>query len=139
MSYTDVEFEDEFVILPAHEPSVGWVIVDAEEIRELEEEHAQRIRSKAIQKKFHTELIKISSITGKSVADLSAKWADHIVQQVKCSGRKVSDVATQLRERIVVAIEKKTELELNPNAYRDVGLRPLTVEDPLEPCFPPAR
>jgi hypothetical protein len=126
MNYTDVEFEEEFVILPAHEPSVGWVMVDAEEIRELEEEHAQRIR--AIQKKFHTELIKISSITGKSVADLSAAWADLIVNQVKTSGRNVSDVTKQLRERILVAIEKKTEPELNPNAYRD-----------LEPCFPPAR
>jgi hypothetical protein len=130
MNYTDVEFEEDFVMVPAHEPIVGWVLVDEIDVRELEEEHAQRMRAKAVQKKFHTELVKMSSMTGKSVAELSGAWADAILQQAKSSGRKVTEVSQQLRERIFAVIEKKAEPEiiLNPNAYRD-----------LEPCFPPAR
>ena len=37
MEYTDVEFEEEFVIVPAHEPMISWVLVDEVEARELEE------------------------------------------------------------------------------------------------------
>jgi hypothetical protein len=130
MEYTDVEFETDFVIVPAYEPMVGWVLIDEVDVKELEEEHAQRMRVKAVQKKFHTELVKMSSMTGKSVAELSGAWADTILQQVKVSGRKVTEVSQQLRERIFAVIEKKGEPEiiLNPNAYRE-----------LEPCFPPAR
>ena len=130
MNYTDIEFEEEFVIVSAHEPTIGWVMVDEVDVRELEEEHAQRMRAKAVQKKFHTELTKMSSMTGKSVAELSGAWADAILRQAKASGRKVTEVSQQLRERIFTVIEKKADPEiiLNPNAYRD-----------LEPCFPPAR
>lgn len=130
MNYTDVEFEEDFVMVPAHEPIVGWVLVDEIDVHELEEEHAQRMRAKAVQKKFHTELVKMSSMTGKSVAELSGAWADAILQQAKASGRKVTEVSQQLKERIFAVIEKKAEPEiiLNPNAYRE-----------LEPCFPPAR
>ena len=130
MEYTDVEFEEEFVIVPAHEPMISWVLVDEVEARELEEDHANRMRVKAVQKKFYIELVKISSMTGKSVAELSGGWADVILQQAKESGRKVTEVSQQLRERIFAVIDKKAEPEiiLNPNAYRD-----------LEPCFPPAR
>jgi len=71
MEYTDVEFEEEFVIVPAHEPMISWVLVDEVEARELEEDHANRMRVKAVQKKFYIELVKISSMTGKSVAELS--------------------------------------------------------------------
>ena len=130
MNYTDVEFEEEFVIIASHEPCTGGVVVDEAEALELEEEHAKRMRSKAVQKNFHTELVKISSMTGKSVAELSGAWADAIVQQVKTSGHKVREVSQNLRERVFAVIDKKAEHEiiLNPNAYRDV-----------EPCFPPAR
>jgi len=130
MDYTDVEFETDFVIVPAHEPMVGWVLIDETDVRELEEEHAKRMRVKAVQKKFHTELVKMSSMTGRSVAELSGAWADAILKQAKASGRKVTEVSQQLRERIFAVIEKKGEPEiiLNPNAYRE-----------LEPCFPPAR
>ena len=130
MNYTDIEFEEEFVIIPIHEPHCGWVLVDEVDVQDLQEEHAQRMRAKAVQKKFHTELIKMSSMTGKSVAELSGAWADAILQQAKASGRKVTEVSQQLRERIFAVIEKKAEPEiiLNPNAYREV-----------EPCFPPAR
>jgi predicted transcriptional regulator len=130
MNYTDVEFEEEFVIVPSYEPHCGWVLIDEVDVNELEEEHAQRMRTKAVQKKFHTELIKMSSMTGKSVAELSGAWADAILQQAKASGRKVTEVSKQLHERIFAVIEKKAEPEiiLNPNAYKD-----------LEPCFPPAR
>jgi hypothetical protein len=130
MNYTDVEFETDFVIVPSPEPHCGWVLVDEVDVHELEMEHAQRMRAKAVQKKFHIELVKMSSMTGKSVAELSGAWADAILQQAKSSGRKVTEVSQQLRERIFAVIEKKAEPEiiLNPNAYRD-----------LEPCFPPAR
>jgi hypothetical protein len=130
MNYTDVEFEEEFVIIASYEPCTGWVVVDEVEVLELEEEHAKRMRSKAVQKNFHTELVKISSMTGKSIAELSGAWADAIVQQVKTSGHKVREVSHNLRERVFAVIDKKAEHEiiLNPNAYRDV-----------EPCFPPAR
>lgn len=130
MDYTDVEFETDFVIVPEYEPMVGWVLIDEMEVRELEKDHAKRMRVKAVQKKFHTELVKMSSMTGKSVAELSGAWADVILRQAKASGRKVTEVSQQLRERIFAVIEKKEEPEiiLNPNAYRE-----------LEPCFPPAR
>ena len=126
----DVEFEEEFVIIPPHEPTIGWVMIGEEEVRELEEDHLQRMRSKAVQKKFHKELLKISNMTGKSIAELSGVWADVIVQQVKTSGRKIAEVSQSLRERVLSVIEKKADPEviLNSNAYRD-----------LEPCFPPAR
>jgi hypothetical protein len=130
MNYTDVEFETDFVIVPVNDPHCGWVLIDEVDIRELEMDHAQRMRAKAVQKKFHTELTKMSSMTGKSVAELSGAWADAILQQAKSSGRKVTEVSQQLRERIFAVIEKKADPEiiLNPNAYREV-----------EPCFPPAR
>ena len=130
MNYTDVEFEEDFVMVPSHDPHCGWVLVDEVDVQELQEEHAQRMRAKAVQKKFHTELVKMSSMTGKSVAELSGAWADAILQQAKASGRKVTEVSQQLKERIFAVIEKKAEPEiiLNPNAYRE-----------LEPCFPPAR
>ena len=128
--YLDVEFEEEFVIVPSYEPHTSWVLVDEHEVLELQEMHAKRMRVKAVQKKFHTELIKISSMTGKSISELSGAWADMLVEQVKHSGRKVTELSHQLRERILGVIEKKTgpEVLLNPYAYRDV-----------EPCFPPAR
>ena len=130
MNYTDVDFEEEFVIVSSYEPHCGWVLIDEVDVQELQEEHAQRMRAKAVQKKFHTELVKMSSMTGKSVAELSGAWADAILQQAKASGRKVTEVSQQLKERIFAVIEKKAEPEiiLNPNAYREV-----------EPCFPPAR
>jgi hypothetical protein len=130
MNYTDIDFEEEFVMVPSYDPHCGWVLVDEVDVQELQEEHAKLMRSKAVQKKFNTELMKMSSMTGKSIAELSGAWADAIVQQVKTSGRKVTEISQQLKERILTVTEKKADPEiiLNPNAYRD-----------LEPCFPPAR
>ncbi len=132
--YLDVEFEEEFVMVAPHEPHNEWVLVDEDEVKELEKDHLQRQRVKAVQKRFHTELIKISAMTGKSVAELSAAWADRLVDQVKRSGKKVIDVSHTFKEKICELIEKKAEPELLLDPY---GVR----EDrqSLEPCFPPAR
>lgn len=133
--YLDVdfekEFEEEFVIVPSHAPHDSWVLVDEMEVKELEEDHLQRQRMKAVQKRFHTELIKISTITGKSVAELSATWADRLVDQVKRSGKKVSEVSHMFKERLCALIDKKAEPEFLIDPY---GVR-----EGLEPCFPPAR
>jgi hypothetical protein len=110
------------------------VLIDESEVKELEDEHLQRQRVKAVQKRFHTELMKISTMTGKSVAELSAVWADRLVDQVKRSGKKVSDISYMFKERLCNLIDKKAEPEFLLDPY---GVRE---ERPgLEPCFPPAR
>jgi len=130
MNYTDIEFEEEFIIVPPHEPMIGWVLVDEAEALELQEDHLKSMRIKAVQKKFHEELIKVSTMTGKSIGELSGAWADSILKEVKKSGHKITEVGKIMKERIYAMLDKKLEPEivLNPYAYRD-----------LEPCFPPAR
>ena len=136
-TYTDVEFEEEFVIVASYEPHDGWVLVDETDVEEcakdwdkMAEEHARRARERAVNQKFSKELLSMATLTGRSVAELAGTWADIMVNQVKQSGRTLKDVSQSLKEQIHSVIQKKAEpdIVLNPNAYRDV-----------EPCFPPAR
>jgi len=137
MEYTDVEFEEEFVIIPPSEPYIGWILLDENEAKDYEQDwkyaiddHARRARERAVKRKFANELLSVATLTGRSVAELTALWADMLVTQVKQSGSKLSDVSQAFKERLQDVIHKKTvpEVVLNPNAYKDV-----------EPCFPPAR
>lgn len=135
--YSDIDFEEDFVVVPNHTPNDGWVMVEESDQIEQEqvwermtEANAKSMREQAVKKKFSKELLTVATLTGKSVAELTATWADHLVLQMKQSGKKVTAASQALHERIYTVIHKKAEPELilNPNAYRDEG-----------PCFPPPR